>query len=203
MKKVLAVVIAVAFVSIGAVQSNAQVPNVQIYFDDLLTATQADCADHFVGEQTELNVVMNNFNTLIKTVEFAVNWPAGGPVSYLGDLHVPAANLVLGSSYIDGPGFDDVTTFRDGVTITYTFPQNAFDPFICMKLKALWLCDDCTALEPFQISVYGHEGTGVVQAVEYQTYNLIDGVGMQSAVCPGIVSTEESSWGQIKALYNN
>jgi hypothetical protein len=196
MKKVLAVVIAVAFISIGVVQSNAQVPNVQIYFDDLLTQTQGDCADHFVGEQTELNVVMNNFNTLVKTVEFAVNW-GPGPVSYLGDLHVPEAQLSLGTSFIDGPG-----GLIDGVTITYTFPQNAFSPFICMKLKALWLCDSCDALSPQNISVYGHEGTGVVQAVEYLTYNLIDGVGMQSVVCPGPVSIEESSWGQIKALYN-
>jgi hypothetical protein len=197
MKKVLAVVIAVAFISIGVVNSNAQVPNVQIYFDDLLQATQGDCGDHFFGEPDELNVVMNNFNTFVSTIEFAVFF-GPGPVTYLGDLHVPAMSLFLGTSYQDGPG-----GLPDGVTITYQLPQNAFDPFICMRLGIAWFCDDCLAQPVQPINVVPHEGTGKVQAVEWQTFNLIDGVGMSSAVCPGIVSTEESSWGQIKALYNN
>lgn len=197
MKKVLAVVIAVAFISIGAFSTHAQVPNVAIYFDDLLQSQQGDCADHFLGEQTLLNVVMNNFNTFVSTVEFATEF-GPGPVSYLGDVHVPAMTLFLGTSYVDGPG-----GAPDGVTITYQIPQNAFDPFICMKLNVLWLCDDCGALPPQPLKVVPHEATGVVQAVEWQTFALIDGVGMTSLVCPGPVSTEETTWGQVKALYDN
>jgi hypothetical protein len=106
--------------------------------------------------------------------------------------------LFLGTSFVDGPG-----GAPDGVTITYQIPQNAFDPFICMKMNVLWTCDDCTALPVQPINVVPHESSGLVQAIEWQTFNAIGGVGMASAVCPGIVSTEESSWGQIKALYNN
>jgi hypothetical protein len=189
MKKVLAVVIAVAFIGAFAVSSNAQVPNIQIYFDDLLQATQGNCADHYIGELDELNVVMNNFNAFVSSVEFGTLF-GPGPVSYVLDVHVPAETNHLGQSNL-------------GVAISYTIPQNAFVPFICMKLLVAWGCDSCDGQPVQNISVVPHPGTGFVRAVEFQTFRVIEAVGMTSAVCPGPVSTEESSWGQIKALYGN
>lgn len=196
MKKVLAVVIAVAFISIGAVNSNAQVPNIQIYFDDLLQETQAYCEDHFVGEVDQLYVVMNNFNMFVSTVEFAVDMSGvAGYLLYLGDVHLPGS-LFLGNSVLGAP---------PGVTITYPLPQNGFAPFICMKIEVLWQCDACPQppVGNFPITVIPHQGTGLIQAIEWQTFRQVQGVGMFSLVCPVGVSTEETSWGKVKALYNN
>jgi hypothetical protein len=201
MKKVLAVVIAVAFISIGAVSSDAQVPNVGIYFDQNLTQTQGFCEDHFFTEEDLLYVAFVNFNSYVKTVEFAVDMGPNNPVGYLGDEMIGAPEdgyLKLGQSYVDGPGGAD-----DGITITYPLPQNAFDPFVCMMLRVIWLCDTCDGQPTQPISVVPHEYFGTIQAIEYLTFDKIDGVGMTSLVCPGAVKTQDKSWGQIKALYNN
>jgi hypothetical protein len=166
------------------------VPNITIYFDDLLQETQGFCEDHFVTETDQLYVVCNNFNMFMSTIEFGLDFNAPGALTYLGDVHLPGA-LALGTS-------------PTGVTITYPLPQNAFDPFICMLIDVLWLCDDCgVAGGPWALSIVPHPGTGVVQGIEWQTFRVVNGVGMTSLVCPGIISTEETSWGAIKALYNN
>lgn len=198
MKKVLAVVFAVAIISLGALSASAQVPNIAIYFDDLLHEQQGYCEDHFVGHVDSLNVVMLNFNSFISTVEFGTDFYGEPLVDYLADLHVPSATLWLGNSYIDGPG-----GAIDGVTITYQIPQNAFDPFVCMKLLVQWKCDSCVGQTAQPIAVVPHEGTGDIIAIEWQTFRIIDAVGFTSQVCPGEVSTEESSWGRVKALYGN
>lgn len=188
MKKVLAVVFAVAFIGAGAVSTNAQVPNVQIYFDDLLVATQGDCGDHFNGDVSFLPVVMNNFNAFVSSVEFGTDFGPNFPLTYLNDSHNAGA-IFQGLS-------------PSGVAIAYPIPQNAFDPFVCMKLLVAWNCDTCDGAPVQPIAIVPHPGTGFVRAVEFQSLRIIDAVGMTSVVCPGPVSTEETSWGQIKALYN-
>lgn len=204
MKKVLAVVIAVAFISFGAVSSNAQVPNIQIYFDDLLQETQGFCEDHYLGEPDQLYVVCNNFNMFISTVEFAVEWgiPAGY-LTYAGDAHLPGS-LNLGTS-LTNPAYPGVGEIPGGVTITYPLPQNGYNPFICMMINVVWICEACPppGNGNFPIVVVPHQGTGVIQAIEWQTFRIVDGVGMTSLLCPEDVSTEETTWGAVKALYNN
>jgi hypothetical protein len=198
MKKVLAVVIAVAVISIGAVSSNAQVPNIGIYFDTALQEQQGDCGDHFVGHVDSLNVVMLNFNAFVTAVEFATDFGANFPVSYVNDLQIPAATLSLGQSYVDGPGGAD-----DGIAITYQIPQNAYDPFVCMKLLVIWNCDSCDGTPLQSIAVVEHETFNDILALEFLTNRQIFGVGMTSLVCPVGVANEESSWGKVKALYGS
>lgn len=200
MRILLAVVIATAIICIGASVAGAQVPNVQVYFDPLLQTTQADCGDHFVGHVDSLYVVMNNFNMFVSTVEFSIDIQcAGAPwnrLVYLGDSFygtnvVGPPPLVLGNSLT-------------GVTATWPLPQNAFNPFICMKIKVLWQCDACPVAPPFDgcpIIVMPHMMTGLLQAIEWQTFRQVQGVGMASLVCPEPISTEETTWGRVKALY--
>jgi hypothetical protein len=195
MKKVLAVVIAVAFIGIGAVSSDAQIPNVQIYFDEALTQTQAECQG--VGTPTYLYVVFQNFGTWISTVEFGVDWGVNGAaLFYGGDVHIPGA-LFIGQSWQPGPGID-------GVTITYPAQQNGFFPFVGMYIKAFWNCDACDpgGANLQIIRVVPHETTAGLYGIEWQTLRIIDAVGLDAAACPGDVSTEEATWGKVKALYN-
>lgn len=184
MRKVLAVVIVAAILSIGALSAFAQVPNVQVYFDENLTQTQSNCGGFLVPDT--LNVVANNFNMLLSTIEFSIIPPTTKAL-YVGDVHRPDA-LWLGSS-------------PTGVTITYSIPHNAFVPFVCMRYAILWLCDTCDAVsEPIIVGPEPFEG--VVAAIEWQTFRKVVGVGMTSLICPGVISTEESTWGRVKALYS-
>lgn len=187
MRKVLAVVIVAAICSIG-VNAFAQIPNMQIYFDDKLQETQGYCKGF--GVEDTLNVVCNNFNMFMSTIEFGIAPPTANAIA-LGDLHIPGA-LWLGSS-----------TGASGIVITYPTPRNAFDPFICMRYRIAWVCSDCDidGVEGATIQVIPNQYSGVVQAIEWQTYRLVQGVGMTSLLCPGVVSTEESTWGKVKSLY--
>jgi hypothetical protein len=206
MKQVLVVVIAVAFISIVAVGSQAQVPNVQIYFgpnEAQLWDTQAECPGPLPPPVfEELYVVYQNFNAWISTAEFAVDFGPNFPLVYSNDLH-PAGvwgKIWLGVSYDPNP-----PPAVSGITITDPIPGNGFKPFVVLRIRAIWGCEDCD-LEgiPIQpITVVPHEGTGSIHAVEFQTFQIIPGIGMVAHVCPGLISTEEATWGQVKALYNN
>jgi hypothetical protein len=195
MKKVLAVVIAVAFISIGAVSSDAQVPNVQIYFDANLTQTQGLCQG--IGIPQTLYVVYQNFNAAISTTEFGIDWGVNGAALWFGgDVHIPGA-LFLGTSWQAG-------ALTDGVTITYPIPQNGFGPMVAMWIQAFWNCDTCDlGGGNFQkIEVKPHDGTGNILCVTFATFQTIHGIGMNAHACPGAISTEEATWGKVKALYN-
>jgi len=188
MRKVLAVVIVAAICSIG-VNAFAQIPNVQIYFDDNLQQTQGYCKGFGVGDT--LKVVCNNFGMFMSTIEFGIVPPTmyalGG-----GDVHIPGA-LWLGTS----------TNPVTGVTITYPIPKNAFGPFVCMGYSILWVCDVCPP-EPAPVGVVKvipNPASGKLQAIEWQTFRLVQGTGMTSTLCPGVISTEESTWGRVKSLY--
>jgi hypothetical protein len=143
-----------------------------------------------------LYVVFLNFNAVISTVEFGVDFGPNWPLMYAGDVHNPGS-LHLGWSYAPGPGT------ANGVTITYPTPGNGFGPFVAMRIQTLWLCDDCDLDSvPWQwISVIPHEMTGNLHAVVFSTYEVIDGIGMNSLICPRLISTEERTWGGVKALY--
>jgi hypothetical protein len=171
---------------VGALGASAQVPNVQIYFDDNLTETQGYCGG--VAVLDTLNVACNNFNMLMTSIEFSIVPPAVDAI-WVGDLQVPGA-LALGTS-------------PTGVSITYPIPKNAYFPFVCMRYVILWNCADCNSATPNDpLIVTGHPYTGVITAIEWQTYRQVLGVGMTSLICPQGVSTEESTWGRVKSLYS-
>ena len=138
----------------------------------------------------------NNFNMWMATISFAIV-PPPADAFYTGDVHLPGA-VFLGTTI-------------GGVSITYPLPQNAFDPFICMYYEITWLCDYCpddpgegvAGVPNVPIIVIAHPGIGAVEAVEYTTFQKVNGVGMTSLICPEGVSTQETTWGGIKALYNN
>lgn len=188
MRKVLAVVIVAAILCVGALSASAQVPNVQIYFDKYLTATQGYCGGF--GVKDTLSVVANNFNMFMSTIEYSIVPPAAD-AAWTGDIQVPGA-LFLGQS-------------PTGITITYPIPRNAFVACIVMYYEITWLCSDCDVDAPAHnvpIVVQGHPYNGLITAIEWNTYREVYGVGMTSLICPLGVSTEESTWGRVKSLYS-
>jgi hypothetical protein len=192
MRKVLVVATAAALLCVGAIGAFAQVPNMQVYFDKNLQQTQAECKG-FLVEDT-LQVVCNNFNMLMTTVEFGIQPPTVNAY-FTGDI-VPASGISLGDN-----------SANQGLVISYPLPRNCFVPFVADQIKITWICDTCGQVGP-PASVYNepiivipNQTSGYLRAIEFSSYRIVNVVGMTSTICPQGNSTEESTWGRVKSLY--
>jgi len=169
-----------------AVQSaQAQVKNVQVYFDANLTQTSQGCG---TGLQT-LHVVAQGFGMWLAAIQYQVNFPA--EVTWVAD--------------IADPNRLDIGTSVAGIASAWTIPQNAFSSVKILDILVQWdpACT-CTGASPKPIVVGPHPQTGDIRAVRWPDNVLFTGiVGMTALVCPGAVPVEETSWGKVKALYNN
>jgi hypothetical protein len=204
MKKALAGVLVASLVGLMAVAATAQVPNIQTYFKANLaynsfSDTQADCQSP--GTPQELYVVMNNWNMFIQAVEFSIDYP--GALFVLGE-DAPLNTLVIGSSPslgTDGPG-------TGGVAVAWNLPQNGFSALLALTVHSVWTSNcNCSAgpqalvVRGYNYANAGNGGNTDPVSVQWPSYAEISGVGMTSLICPGIVATEQSTWGAVKALY--
>jgi hypothetical protein len=182
MKKVLAVVLAVAFLSISAVGAFAQIPFVQWYFDANLTQTSADCS----GQPAQFGyVVAVNFNVFLSSVEYQISYPPS--MLWVADLSVNTNQLNIGSTPLS-------------VASVWALPLNTFQPTPIMRVLYDWNCPDgCYGIQPVEV---GPHQTGRLSYVRFGDNARFDAIGMVSLVCPGPIPTEETSWGRVKALYD-
>jgi hypothetical protein len=193
MKKALAGVLAVAFVGcIMAGAAVAQVPYVQVYFDAAFTETQSACQNQpgGSGPPVELHVVYINWNMNMAEVEFSISYPAS--LIYLGDNLVdPDTQAKIG----DTPSGIAVATAN-------CCPFNGFAPVEVLRPLVLWGQCDCLQ-GPQSLVVGGYTAFGKIKpsAVRKEDFVEFEGVGMTSLICPGPIATEQSTWGQVKALY--
>jgi hypothetical protein len=184
MKKVLAVVLTVAFISLWAYSASAQTPHVVVFFDeDFWTQTTEVCQG--IGTLDTLSVVAVGWNMFISAIEYSVSYPPS--LIWLADL--PVTQLNIG-------------TTPSGVATTWGLPQNGFEPLGIMNVLVSWNCDDCTGYQNDPIVVGPHPLTGFLRVARYPDNELIEGVGLTSLVCP-VVPVEEQTWGGVKALYDN
>jgi hypothetical protein len=183
MKKVLAVVLTVAFVSMWAYAATAQTPHVVVFFDEHWTQTTEVCQG--AGVFDTLFVVAVNFDMWMSAIEYSVDYPPS--VNWFAD--VPNTPLNIGNT----PG---------GVASTWSLPQNAFAPLGVMNVVVQWTCDDCSLNQGDEITVRPHPLTGFIRAARWPDNVLFEGVGLTSLVCP-VVPVEEKTWGGVKALYDN
>jgi hypothetical protein len=195
MKRALAgVFVAAALVGCMAVGAMAQIPYVQVYFDDGSNGsygeTQAYCGQ--AGMPVYMYVVGQNFNSWLSGVEYSVQFPAG--ILFIGDTLPPTqgATVTLGNS-------------RDGFAITYELPRSGFVPVLFSTIFALWTAECDCAGGPQSIVVgpypYPVDPQTKPRGVRWPDLVPIPAVGMTSLLCPGPVATQESTWGGIKALY--
>lgn len=196
MKKVLAVVFVVAIMSLGF-SASAQVPFVQVYFDNWGSVDQMDCPPAsdpcWPNCYVMLSVYALNFNMWIQAIEYQISYPSA--LQFFGDQANPGA-LMIGSS----------TT---GISITYPVPGDATGPFRTQQVFMKWNCSpgtppdmDCPVPDS-KIIVNAHPSnpTGQVEALRYPDLASLTAVGMTSTVCPVTVATKETTWGSVKSLY--
>lgn len=192
MRKALAGVLAVALIGVLAGSAMAQVPNVQVYFDEAVTQTQTNCG--VANTLDSLYVVMNNWNFNITGVDFTIEYPS--VLTWLADnLPDPATQVAIGNS-------------ATGIAIAYAncCPLNGFQSALCLIPTVLWGQCDCNT-GPKAVVVHGYGwGTPSIEkpyptAIRKEDYATFEGVGLTSLICPGLIPVKESTWGQVKALY--
>jgi hypothetical protein len=192
MKKALAGVLAVAFAGCMAGAAVAQVPYVQVYFDPALTQTQASCpgTPPFTPPPVELHVVYINWNMNISEVEFSISYPP--------------ALLWVGDSLVDPDTQAFIGQSPTGIAIATAncCPFDGSAPVEVLRPLVLWGNCDCNQ-GPQALVVGGYTPFGKTQpsAVRREDFVEFLGIGMTSLICPGPIATEQSTWGQVKALY--
>jgi hypothetical protein len=172
----------------------AQVPNVQVYFDPAHTQTQAVCPGGapFAGPPVNLYVVMNNWNMNVTGVDFSISYPP--ELSWLGDnLPDPLTSVLIGNS-------------PTGIAIAYAncCAQDGFQAIEVLRpLVVYGVCECVPGGLPKPIVVGGYTPMGKTKptAVRKEDFQEFDGLGMTSLICPDFIATEQSTWGQVKALY--
>ena len=193
MKKALAGVLAVAMVGVLTGSAMAQVPNVQVSFDPAHTQTQTSCpgGTPFAGPPVNLYVVANNWNMNITGIDFSISYPSS--LVWVGDqLTDPSTQASIGQS-------------PTGIAIAYAncCYLNGFQSVEVLRPLVIWgNCDCASAGNPQSVVVGGADPskTGPT-AVRKEDFAQFSGVGMTSLICPGIIATEPTTWGQVKALY--
>jgi hypothetical protein len=186
MRKVLSVLFALLILSLGASVVSAQIPFVQVYFDQYMTKASIDqCPDADIGTVTgSLYVGAINFNCWMSAIEYKIEYPP--ELSFLGD---NTGGLDIGSSPV-------------GIATAWTFPLNAFGPALVNEVSILWMCRLCNGISEVTISVVPHPESGLLRAIRWPDNSFVDAVGQVSLICTS-VPAEETTWGSIKALYNN
>ena len=186
MKKVLAVVLAAAFVSVSTIGAMAQpVPNVQFFFDRNMTMTAMDCPGT-TGDIETGYVVAVNFEAFFSAIEYSVAYPPS--MIYIADAPVNVNQLNIGNS-------------NSGISSAWSLPMNGFEPIRILEVLYQWNCDDCYDAANGAIVVGEFPISGALRYTRWPDNTLFAAVGMTSLVCPGPVPVQESSWGGIKALY--
>ncbi|MFH1756203.1 MAG: hypothetical protein ABIA59_10940 [Candidatus Latescibacterota bacterium] len=180
MKRVFVIVVALGLLAISAQIAGAQsLPFLQVFFDDLYTVGSMDCPG---AMPDSAYVVAKNFNMYMQGIEYKVAYPA--EMVWLAD-NVGTA-LAIGNTSI-------------GIAQAWPLPQNAYVPFSVAKVLFFWNCTGCP-IKNIPIVVVPHPETFKLRALRWPDLLEVNIVGSTSLVC-ATIPVEESSWGQIKALY--
>jgi hypothetical protein len=198
MKRALAGVLVAAIVglSAGGALADAQ-PFIQVYFDDGSNGSfgegQAVCGQ--AGLPVYLYVVAKNFDSWTAAVEYKIDIPDG--IMYFGETFEP--NPL-------GGGMVTYGNSQVGLTISWSLPNSAFGSkgLLISTVLGVWTAD-CycqTGPQPIVVGAYPYPVPKTQPSfVRWPDLVEFSAVGMTSLLCPGPVSTTESTWGGIKALY--
>ena len=165
--------------------SIAQVPYIQIYFDeDLQRTTELHCP--LVAPGTEsgfLYIAAHNFNIEMSSIEYRVNYPL--ELSFYQDL-IDSSYQVAGDS-------------QSGIVISFPSPLDAHQTVLLQRVMFGWMCAACETID-IRTVVVPHPSSGKIRAISWPDSEEVEAVGMTAIVCP-TVPANNSTWGHIKALY--
>ena len=188
MKKVFAALALLLILVAGG--ASAQVnPYFQVFFphpddpaDPYFWQDTAVCTP---GTMDSLFVVAKFTNNWVLGVEFAINYPAG--ITWIADYNTPTTTIGATPLHL-APG---------GISMVWQTPINGFAPFLMCSV--LYMCDQCLPDSP--ISVVPHGTTGLLGYTRYPDAMYFPAIGLTSTFCPDTVPSEDTTWGQVKALF--
>ncbi|MEJ2721489.1 MAG: T9SS type A sorting domain-containing protein [bacterium] len=134
-----------------------------VYFDEGWTQRAIDCPGPVFDT---LYVVAEDWDNFVVGAQFKIDLPPS--MVWLADLGTPPTTI--GSS-------------PTGISIAWPIPMNGFFPFEVMKVLVMWTCSDCSTVNQL-ITVEEHPLFGGINSVQFPSYELLDGAGRGSAVCP-------------------
>lgn len=180
---VLALVLTV--VMVGA--ASAQIPFIAVYFDQYYSVEALPpppCADPCpgIGVVGYLWVALANANTYVTGVDFKVAYPP--EMIWLADLDKQPATI---------------GTTPAGFSMGWALPQNGYNAVPICRVQFMWNCDGCPAPN-IPITVVPNPFTGDLAYTDFPDYTVHPAVGLTALIC-ACVPTEETTWGQVKALY--
>jgi hypothetical protein len=173
-------------VALGLPQTTtAQVPYIQIYFDeDLQRTAEISCPLVAPGSRVgTIYIAAHNFSMLMRSIEYGVDYPP--ELLFTGD-GIDSSYQVVGDS-------------RIGIVISFPTPLDAFETVVLQKAEFVWMCSACESTA-IPVVVVPHPSSGKIRAISWPDSEEVEGVGMTAIVCPTI-PVENSTWGHIKALY--
>ncbi len=187
MRKALLTFAIVCVIAIAG-SAQAQQPNIICYFNEGLTDASADCPPVGTMHGTVIDtiyVVANNFNMWMAAVEFKINYPT--QLMWLGD--DATTDMVIGNT-------------ATGISLAWPIPLNAFESAVMVRGVVAWMCDGCAGPnQDVALDVVANPNLGHLRALRWPDNVEFTAVGMRSLICAQ-VPVQETTWGQIKALYN-
>jgi hypothetical protein len=165
-----------------AVAVSAQTPYIAVYFDAGMSQESMDCPGPVPGV---LYVGGVNFNAFIAGAEFAIQYPPA--IMWLGDFGTPP--VTIGAT-------------PTGISMGFPLPVAAFSPIQLCGVNIFWQCSGCVdTYWDNPIKVVPNPITGFLGYVDYPQNNLIPAGGLTAIICPHTVPNNQTTWGQVKALY--
>lgn len=172
-----------ALLIVTAVAVSAQTPYIAVYFNSGFSQEAKDCPG--VGVIDTWYVAAVNFNMFLLGADFKVEYPPA--VTWVADLQV--WTVFMG-------------TTPAGYSVGFPVPQNGFSPVLLVKPMVVWNCAEC--MDPWnnnQVKVVANPATGDLAGVDYPGFNLVPAAGLTALICPLPIATEQTTWGQVKAVY--
>jgi hypothetical protein len=182
-KRALAVALMLALTVLAVGVASAQVPYIAVYFNSGFSQEAKDCPG--VGVFDTWYVAAVNFNMFLAGADFKIEYPPA--VNWIADLQV--------WTIFQG-------TTPTGYSVGFPFPQNGFVPVPLVKPYVMWNCEEC--MPPWQnnqVKVVPNPATGFLGAVGYPGFGLVPSLGLTALICPLPIATEQTTWGQVKAVY--
>ena len=164
-----------------AAPTRGQAPRVTVYFDEALSHMHQSCPGPGVDT---LYVVAENFNAMLAAIEYSIDYsPLHNYLVWIGDFDLPLTTI--GSS-------------PTGISIAWSTPRDGFSPLLVQKVAVFWQCSGCLGKDVVDVNAHPLFG---LRALRWPDLTYIRGWGMKSGICLA-TPTRETTWGRVKALYN-
>jgi len=183
MRTLLTIVAILSVTALWTTGAAAQTGALTVYFDENWTIGAQDCPGF--GILDTCYVVGTGFNAFVSGVNYKANYPAS--MTWLTDMDTPP--VTIGNSL-------------SGISLAWSGSgKNGYFSFLVNSVLFQWNCNDCSVQDdPIVITGNPFFDPLYPQWTDWPNNDLFTTTGMTSLVC-ATVPVEETTWGQIKSLY--